>query len=55
MFASTLHADLMKSHQRELAAAAAIKGPHEYPTAKPAEPSRPRRQRVFFLRSLSRV
>ena len=55
MYASTLHADLMKSHQREIAATAAVKGPHEYPTAKPVEPSRPRRQRLVFFRSVSRV
>jgi hypothetical protein len=54
MYASSLHADLMRYQQREIAAGAAVKGPHRYPTAKPVEPSRPRGPRFVFFRSVSR-
>jgi hypothetical protein len=56
MYASTLHADLMKSNQNEIAAAIASRCPGNFAPAKPASKrDRPRRRHFLWLRVARRV
>ena len=57
MFASTLHSDLMKSQQFEIAAAAAAKGPRDFAREQSVATTsrRIRRQRWIWLRVAGRA
>jgi len=55
VYASTLHADLMKSHQREIAAAAVHSGPRHYAPAAPVDSQRAERRHFVWLRIARRA